>query len=232
MKCYWPGVGGHMYGKCAKDITHMPKMCLVATWQVSRSWPLNVSDMFLPVSRCPCPQWLENQEHSKISQHFPKVYPIYTKSGVHSKCTTSGHLQCTVPAYFGFYWLGTSWSHHWGDCKEHFEWATWEHHSYFLWEIRHPPHKFLMGTLQSHDLGHWMYWPFPGQENCQGKFWMYSRCTGWVYVWYFVHFLAMYLWCTSLVHWSLSPVWARINSTSRTFDGVWYTTVGSTALPV
>src|ERR1700742_1720280 len=35
---------------------------------------------------------------------------------------------------------------------------------------------------------------------------MYLGCTGWVHPWYFIHFLAMYLQCTSLVHWPLPPV--------------------------
>ena len=35
----------------------------------------------------------------------------------HSKCATPVHLQYTVLAHFGFYWLGTSWSHDWEHCK-------------------------------------------------------------------------------------------------------------------
>ena len=45
-----------MYGKCARDITYVPEMCLVETFQVNGSSPFNVPDMFLPVSRGPCPQ--------------------------------------------------------------------------------------------------------------------------------------------------------------------------------
>jgi len=45
-----------MYGKCARDITHVPEMCLVETWQVNGSCPFNVPDTFPPVSRGPCPQ--------------------------------------------------------------------------------------------------------------------------------------------------------------------------------
>jgi len=55
MKCYRPGVGGHMNGKCARDITHVPEMCLVETCQVNGSCPFHVPDMFLPVSRGPRP---------------------------------------------------------------------------------------------------------------------------------------------------------------------------------
>ena len=45
-----------MYGKCARDITHVPEMCLVETCQANSSSPFNVPDMFLPVSRCLHPQ--------------------------------------------------------------------------------------------------------------------------------------------------------------------------------
>jgi len=47
-----------MDGKCARDITHVPEMCLVETWQVNGSCPFNVPDMFPPVSRGPRPQCL------------------------------------------------------------------------------------------------------------------------------------------------------------------------------
>ena len=48
-----------MYGKCARDITHVPEMCLVETCQVNGSCPFNVPDMFPPVSRGPRPQYEE-----------------------------------------------------------------------------------------------------------------------------------------------------------------------------
>ena len=45
-----------MYGKCARNITHVPEICLVETCQVNGSCPFNVPDMFPPVSRGPRPQ--------------------------------------------------------------------------------------------------------------------------------------------------------------------------------
>ena len=45
-----------MYGKCARNITHVPEMCLVETCQVNGSSPFNVPDMFLPISRHLRPQ--------------------------------------------------------------------------------------------------------------------------------------------------------------------------------
>jgi len=45
-----------MDGTCARDITHVPEMCLAETCQVNGSCPFNVPDMFPPVSRGPHPQ--------------------------------------------------------------------------------------------------------------------------------------------------------------------------------
>ena len=45
--------------KCARNITHVPEMCLVETCQVNGCSPINGPDMFLPVSRCLCPQCVE-----------------------------------------------------------------------------------------------------------------------------------------------------------------------------
>ena len=42
--------------KCTRNITDVPEMCLVETCQANGSSPFNVPDMFLPVSRCLCPQ--------------------------------------------------------------------------------------------------------------------------------------------------------------------------------
>ena len=42
--------------KCARNITHVPEMCLLETCQANGSSPFNFPDMFLPVSRCPRPQ--------------------------------------------------------------------------------------------------------------------------------------------------------------------------------
>ena len=56
-----------MYGKCARDITHVPEMYLAETSQVNGSCPFNVPDTFPPVSRGPRPQcrlvkWLDFEE--------------------------------------------------------------------------------------------------------------------------------------------------------------------------
>jgi len=45
-----------MYGKCARNITHVPNMCLAETCQANGSYPFNVPDMFPPISRGPRPQ--------------------------------------------------------------------------------------------------------------------------------------------------------------------------------
>ena len=83
----------------------------------------------------------ENWEHFECIWHFPKVSPIFTKSGPlwvkfqgHSEFATQEHFQYTSMAHFQFYWLGTLQLHYWRNHKELFEWATWEHHSYILWE--------------------------------------------------------------------------------------------------
>ena len=44
------------------------------------------------------------------------------------------------------------------------------------------------------------------QGNWLGIFWMYLQYPGWIFGWYFVHFLAMYLWCTGWEHYPLPPV--------------------------
>ena len=95
--------------------------------------------------------------------------------------------------------------------QESLEWATQEHCSYILWENSRCPHYVIDGNIAIMWSGTlWVYWPFPRpeklEEHWQGKFWMDLWCTRWVHAWYFVHFLAMYLWCTSLVHQSLPPV--------------------------
>ena len=46
-----------MWGTCTRNITNLLDMCLVVTSQGNGSYPFNVPDMFLPVSRYPCPQW-------------------------------------------------------------------------------------------------------------------------------------------------------------------------------
>ena len=104
-------------------------------------------------------------------------------------------------------WPGTLWTH----CKELFEWATQGHCSYFLWGNSRCSHQLPNGNIPvTWPRTLWMYWPFPRpgklQGNWQGKFWMYLWCTGWEYAWYFVHFLVMYLRCTSSGHQPLSPV--------------------------
>ena len=53
--------------------------------------------------------------------------------------------------------------------------------------------------------------PYPGklQRNWLGKFRMCFQCTKWVHRDYFVHFLTMYLQCSSLGHQILPPVRTR-----------------------
>ena len=62
----------HIYGTCARDIIHVPEMCLVETCQVNGSCPFNVPDMFPPISRGPCPQCLS---HVHILAR-PLIHPL------------------------------------------------------------------------------------------------------------------------------------------------------------
>ena len=100
--------------------------------------------------------------------NVPKVSPIYTKvvyCGHNDGYITNVPLwdiSGTPPCLFGFYWLGTLWSHHWGNCKEHFEWATQEHHISFLWQIWDFPTNFQWGHC-SH-----MTWDTECTDHCQG----------------------------------------------------------------
>jgi len=54
-----------MYGKCARNITHVPDMCLVETCQANGSCPFNVPHMFPPVSRGPCHQCQEERPRDR-----------------------------------------------------------------------------------------------------------------------------------------------------------------------
>ena len=62
-----------MCGKCTRDITHVPEMCLVETCQVNGSSPFNVPDMFLPVSRHLHPQCVRADEVTTDKHACDKV---------------------------------------------------------------------------------------------------------------------------------------------------------------
>ena len=73
----------------------------------------------------------------RCSWGFPKMSQKRCTVGKHQehcKCATLEHFQRIILVHFEFSRLGTSQSHHWEHCKVHCDWATREHHGYFLWE--------------------------------------------------------------------------------------------------
>ena len=64
-ECTWNVPGGNMLGTWQGYIPNVHEMWLTETSQVNSSCPFNVPDMFLPVSRYPCPQWKELEGHQR-----------------------------------------------------------------------------------------------------------------------------------------------------------------------
>ena len=94
-------------------------------------------------------------------------------------------------------WSGTLWSHCWGNHKELSERATQEHCSYFFGKILGVPINYIMGTSQSHDLGHCECTDHSlGWGNCREIGWENSGCTWDVPGRYMLGTLSISLQCT------------------------------------